>query len=434
MTTPLSIARSRRGVALLIAALIAACDQAAPAARTPKRDAGAPLVKPVAKAPRANASARPLAETPPRDAGSKGPPSREERQVSGATAWIFDRPVDVGPAGPASASEQGVVFVTSSDDIVLAALTKPNRNTAARAAAAPVKAIAEETRFRHSTRPPLVLGQNAYWVSAGRLLRRSLAGGAPLEVLRTDARTGTKLSGALLGSTPYVAYITQSGSGDPRARLWVEGQALVDLTPEGSSASSTSLLLQSTGRLLFVALEGRSAMSPVHVRSIRAHAGRPELEADRVLWVGGGAQATTELATVKDENGHVWVVVPLERSATEFGLASIPVRQDAVPDDAVSWTAYANGLERPALATGQLCGRAALLTGRPSAAAPGARQKLHLSTLEGGAVADRAVVLEAQRIRDVSLAAWDGGGVIASIADGRSLAVTVRCATPGKRF
>jgi hypothetical protein len=216
--------------------------------------------------------------------------------------------------------------------------------------------------------------------------------------------------------------------------LWVEGQAVVDLAPEGSSASSTSLLLQSSGQLVFVALEGRSAMSPVHVRSIRVHEGRPELDADRVLWVGGGAQAATELDTVSDEHAQLWAVVPLERSATEFGLASIPVRPDAVPDDAVSWVSYANGLDRPAVATGQLCGRAALLTARPSTAAPGARQKLHLSTLESGTVTDQAVVLEAQHIRDVSLATWDGGGLIALIADGRTLAVTVQCATPGKRF
>lgn len=356
----------------------------------------------------------------------------DAREASAGNVWIFDRAVDVGPAGPAAASEHGIVFITSSDDVAVAALTKPKRSAAPHTTTAPVKTIAAGTSFRHSTRPPVVLGQYVYWVSGGRLLRRSLAAGAKLEILRGDARTGTKLSGALIGKIPYVVYITQSASGDPRARLWVEGQALVDLTPEGSSASSTSLLVQGNGQLLFLALEGRSAMSPVHARRIRLHEGRPELEPDRVLWVGGGAQGTTELEVLADANDDVWALVPLERSATEFGLASIPVTRDATAADAVSWTAYANGLDRPALTTGRLCGRAAVLTARPATARPDADQKLHLSTLEAGVVTDQAVVLEARRIRDLSLATWDGGALLALVADGRTVAVTVRCAQPGR--
>jgi hypothetical protein len=326
------------------------------------------------------------------------------------------------------------VFITSSDEVALVALAKPKRSPEPRTTAAPVTTIADGTSFRHSTRAPVVLGEHAYWVSSSRLVRRSLAAGAKLEVLRSDARSGTKLSGALIGKTPFVVYITQSASGDPRARLWVEGQALVDLSPEGSSASSTSLLAVGRSELLVVTLEGRSAMSPVHARRIRLHEGRPELEPDRVLWVGGGAQGTTELDAVEDENADVWALVPLERSATEFGLASIPVTREATAPDAVRWTAYANGLDRPALATGKLCGRPAVLSARPSSAEVGARQKLHLSTLEAGKVTDQAVVLEAQRMRDVSLAVWDGGGLIALVADGRTMAVTVRCAALGRRL
>jgi hypothetical protein len=288
---------------------------------------------------------------------------------------------------------------------------------------------ADAAAFKSSTRRPLVLGKSAYWVSAGRLVRRSLGAGAALEVLQTDARTGTKVAGALVAQKPHVVYITQNASGDPRARLWVEGGPVVDLSPEGSSASSIALLPQRSGPLTFVALEGRSGMSPLHARPL-GNSGRVELAADEVVWVGGGAQARTELDVVEDERGDGWALVPLERSATEFGLAAIPLSRGDVAPETVSWKAYANGLDVPAIAAGRICRKPVVLSVRPASADPSAPQRLHWSTLEGGALVDQHVVLEAQNIRDVSMAPLETGGLIAVLAKGRVLAVRVRCGVP----
>ncbi|HMJ12882.1 MAG TPA: hypothetical protein VK524_15780, partial [Polyangiaceae bacterium] len=411
MTVPLSISGRWRG--LLLLAIAAAGCREQPVRPAEIRDA-ARETRPGASATRARkngstGAAAPLAEA--RDASSSDAASERDsgpRAPSGSSHWTFDKAVDVGPAGPASASELGVVFVTSTDEIALAPLTKTVRAGAARPAASPLKPVADDTPLRQTTRRPLILGQSAYWVSAGRLLRRSLLAGAKLEVLRPDARTGTRVSGDFGGAAPLVAYISSTPSGDPRAKLWTESQAGLDLSPEGSSASSILLLRHAADRLLFLALEGRSAMSPVHARTILMRGARAELGPDRVLWVGGSAQSSTELSAVEDDESNVWALVALERSATEFGLAVIPTGSDNVATDAAAWTLYPNGIDPAPVASGRLCDQTAVLSVRPATSAPSSHQRLHLSRMAAGTLADEAIVLEARRIREVSLATWSG--------------------------
>jgi hypothetical protein len=125
-------------------------------------------------------------------------------------------------------------------------------------------------------------------------------------------------------------------------------------------------------------------------------------------------------------------MLPLERSATEFGLAVIPTGRESVASDAVAWTLYPNGVDPAPTASGQLCDEATVLSVRPATRDPRSRQQLHLSTVRDGVLTDRMTVLEAQHIREVSLASWSGGGLMALNADGRVLAVRVRCA-PGPK-
>ncbi len=240
---------------------------------------------------------------------------------------IIDEPQEVGPAGQMSADERGVVMIDRTSSVQLA--KHAALSTSLRREPAHFSAIhGNPNDFFAVARGPLLLRGKAYWVSDGKLVRRAEDNSEPVEVLATDARNGTRVVGADVPDAPaHAVYITNPVKEDapPRAKLWVEGAETVTLSPEGAGASS--MAVASTGEDLFaVAIDARSAMTPMHGRRIHFKAGKPELGPDVVMWVGASSQTLSEVFAGTTPFG-VRAFLPIERDTSHFGLIMLELKQ-----------------------------------------------------------------------------------------------------------
>jgi hypothetical protein len=309
-------------------------------------------------------------------------------------------------------------MVTKDDEIALARIGK-------KGAFEPVRAPAD--RFRAASRGPAVAGGYAYWTSGNQLVRRKLEGG-PREALADDARAGTRVAAAIVGSgnlaRAVAAYIADAGDATS-ARLWIERVGTWTLTPEGAAANSVALAVSGSDAVV-LALEGRTGMTPVHARVADFASGTPALKEDIVVWVAGPAQPLTELAAV-DDRGTLWAFLPLERDISRFGMAQIEVGAEPKMGAAVTWRAYPNGVDPAPIAAAEVCGGAAVLYAVPSAAKPGAPQELHLAAVGPKGLASAEIVARSRAFSNVSLAEAADGLLVAYVADHRTWATLARC-------
>jgi hypothetical protein len=342
---------------------------------------------------------------------------------------VIDEPVDIAPSGPATPSELGVVMVDRQDKVVVA-----RRGKAASGERSAPTAISALTRKREEfvpyARGPALAGDFAYWVRKGQLVRARIDGTGTTEVLASDARNGTRVSGSKGGNGALIAYITTPNSqGALQAKLWVEGGKTLDLTPEGAGTSSVAWVAQKSGWMV-LSLDGRSGMTPLHARRVTAEGTSIKLAPDVVVWVGASAQATTEVfAAATDDD--VWAFVPIEQDVTHFGLAQIPVGSEPRMDAPVTFASYPNGLNTAPASAASVCGKTSVVFAQPVDEKPNAQQELILATpgkdgLEGG-----VVVAKARSFADASLASVPGGGLLVYNAEHRTWAVSLRCRHSG---
>lgn len=413
-----------------------ACDQRASSTSGPVPATAAPAKpkvdpEPSAEAtpglerPRGNASSDAAKPSRPNQSPHRAPRPLAEHEkddkLAQSSNYVLDGLNDVGPAAPAAAFAQGVVMVTRTDELAFARLRLPPSKAKKPAAGEMLETQLGPQAFWPVARGPAVSATHAYWVSKGRVVRRALAGGE-LEVLTNDARDGTRV--AVAGSPDVVAYITQPvGKQDSLARLRLPDGRKLELTPEGAAASSVSLA--SLGEDLIVSyIDGRSGMTPVHARRLRIKAGT--LDPDIVVWVSGATQGMTEITSVADGAGS-WLMLPVERDASHFGLATMWVDRDPKMDPPLRWRTYENGLDRAPVATTTLCGAPVAAYVRPADARPESNQELVLSRLTLDETASSEPLATARGFADVSLYALPEGALLAYVADRRTWGRLIRC-------
>jgi hypothetical protein len=403
---------------------LAACDPSG--SRTSARE-----TVPAAK-PKPTASQRLALEAPDDDHAAPAPSTQPKPPKPLAVEEKDDKPVensrylldalnDIGPAAPAAAFAHGVVMITRTDELAISKLLQPPSKSKKPAAGAlePIQRGPQE--FWPVARGPALSATHAYWVSKGRVVRRALAGGE-LEVVVTDARDGTRV--AVAGSPDIIAYVTQpAAKQESLARLRLPDGRKLDLTPEGAAASSVSLT--TVGEDVIASyIDGRSGMTPVHAR--RFHTKSGTLDADVVVWVSGATQGMTELVSVGHASGS-WLMLPVERDASHFGLATLAVDKDPKMDPPLRWRTYENGLDRSPTAAATLCGSPTVIYVRPADARPSANQELVLSELTLDETASSQPIAAARGFADVSLYPLPEGAMLAYVADRRTWARLIRC-------
>lgn len=366
---------------------------------------------PAVGAPGASAvpSAKPVRREPPE------PTVVAEVAADGGLPGIALRELsDVGPAGPATATEEGVVMVTKSGRVALA------RSAKGPVSKGKIDSVSEPApAFAILGRGPAVAGGFAHWIAGGRLVRRRADGSGELEALG-DARDGTRVAATVVKGTVAVAYLGKpDGEGTSHVMLWLGPNRTLDLTPEGAGASSVALA-SLEGRLVVVSIDGRSAMTPLHARSVSLD-GAPG--PDVVAWVAGPAHSFTEVSAGSDGT-NAWALLPIERDATHFGLATVALGNEPSMDAPVAFFDYPNGVDLAPVATARLCGKTYVVLARPAAAAPRSPQELVMAPIAGG---ETAVLANAAGFAAVSLSSAPGGGLVAYVADGRTWARGLEC-------
>jgi len=343
-------------------------------------------------------------------------------------SWVIDELVDVGPAGPAAASREGVVLVSRDSGVVLAPLRQAK--AAARPVATPIESIdADPKSFVARARGPAIVGDAAFWIEGANLVRQPLHGGAK-ETLASDARAYTQVaapSESTLDAPAMVAYIAVSPA-DPQsmiARLWVQGQAVQTLSPEGTTANTVALAYRGTDWLA-LSLEGRTGMSPLHARPVSLGGNSPKLGPDFIAWIAGSAQPMTMLHAISDGT-NTWALLPIERDISRFGLVRVRVSERQNPSQEIFWRNYPNGMDPAPVATGRICDKPVVLYARPSAATPHAPQELQLATLVDSGLAATTLIGSSRAFWDVSLANLESGALVVYVADHRTWARRIRC-------
>jgi hypothetical protein len=148
-----------------------------------------------------------------------------------------------------------------------------------------------------------------------------------------------------------------------------------------------------------------------------------------VVWVGGSAQPLTELAAVAGER-DVAVLVAMEQDATQFGLVRLAVDVPPRMSSRTQWQLYPNGLDPAPMGAAEVCGRRVAVFARPAEAQPRAPQELALSILGNDGIGPPAVLARARAFIDLSIAAVEGGALVAWVADHRTWALPLGCRAP----
>lgn len=345
---------------------------------------------------------------------------------------------DVATGSMGALSALGVIVRTRGDELFLARLT-------------PTVSVIPTDGKTFSRTKTLVLdratGAAVYWVSESRLLRRliDLDGKiGNLEVLAMDASDGYAPRGARSTGGPpderqdVVAYVAQkkSNDGDRRARLFVERKATLDLSEEGGGASSLTLTAVGDRRFVAAWLDARSALAPVHGRSVELDgAGEAQLGKENVPWIAPPSESFIDLAAVKS-NQNVVAMLAVGKNATDFGLAAAPVQLTGPPRDGVTWLDYANGVEPAVVVGGRLCGQPTVAFAEPVDKAVGAARVVTLGTIDDEGVVTRHVeAFRGARVDHLDL--WinpapnaAGEGALLAALDGRTVVKRVHCKKP----
>lgn len=424
-----------------------------PSTSAAKRLPPKPSVRPPTPSPPAGAASEPKSEaassaptpSPAPPSSPSGPRAPHPSQRADTIAipdpvvddgpFIVDEPVPIAPAGPITATAGGVVMYNRAGQVVVARLGGLSHR--AKRMKTPVTKTSKSAAPFPLGRGPAVVGDRAYWITQGRVVRRKLRGGA-LEVIAEDAQNGSRVAGPapmraddLAPIPPTIAYIVRAKKegGPLGAKLWVEGGQTRELTPEGSSTHSVTLVHTKQGALA-LSVQARMSMTPVHARPIEFVKNKPVLHEDVVVWVGGGVQPMTEMAILPGTGNKLWGFIPHEESITRFGLARLDINAKPDMKTPTSWVFYPNGLDPAPADGGYLCGQPIVAYVEPQNSEPDAAQRLVLRQVGGPALAQ--VVAEATAFFDISYAEVPRGGLVAYVADWVTWAATVRCKSDEK--
>ena len=145
-----------------------------------------------------------------------------------------------------------------------------------------------------------------------------------------------------------------------------------------------------------------------------------------VVWVSGATQGMTEIVSVGSDHGS-WLMLPVERDASHFGLATLALEPDPKMDPPLRWRTYENGLDRSPAAATTLCGAPVVAYVRPADASPTANQELVLSQLTLDETASSEPLATARGFADVSLYPLPEGAMLAYVADRHTWGRLIRC-------
>jgi hypothetical protein len=336
-------------------------------------------------------------------------------------------PTDAGPSacrlvwGPAEqpfhgpgvlAAAASELRVVANDDgkphVFPIALTPPPR--------APVDVPPAPDSFLTTRWPPCAIaGKWVYCQSkAGAITRTTLGAADTKEIAKGQG--GTRISAAPLGADHAVVAFHEThktSEGDMlQAYAALDDGEPVRLSDDGAGANVVHLVAHGDGATA-VYLDARSAMLPVHARTVHARGKELALGVDTVLFVAGPPERGIDF-TVATSASKSFVLLPMAKETTEFGVATIALADPPRADVGASWSLYPNGLDpSPIAASGPYVVRL-----RPLDASPHAGRVVELGRIDDkGAFASLGSIAEGPGVAHLAIATDSFGALWILYAD-----------------
>ena len=318
----------------------------------------------------------------------------------GAPAWetpIFPEPTKQGPATllPKAPPPAPTLLASSSPSS---------------AQAPSATAIAEEDRSRL---PACAIADGfTFCVDGEGQIHRRKKGSDDDKVI-AKGRKGTVVAAAAQGGHTFYAFLANQRTTEgliARAFVGLDDETPIPLSEEGSGATFVGLVARDHD-VLAMYIDARTALTPVHARTLRAE-GRLVRGSDAVVFVGGGADGHVRGAVGRSHDGPALLFVTGSRDDKDFGVVTIVVDGEPKDDLPGKWSIYPAAITTSPLAatTGKSPVRLARV--RPESKEPDAGQVLDLGHVDrAGAFAEKCVVTKASSLSDVSLAVDEKGAL-----------------------
>jgi len=290
-------------------------------------------------------------------------------------------------------------------------IVAPSAARAPRAAAA-----AKPLSFVTASWPPCEIAEPfAYCTGDDGTVYRTTIGESDTKAV-AKGRPGRRIAAASLGNG-HAAVATldtrRTAVGEVlTAFVTLDDRETRQLSEDGAGATAVRMLPRDHGAVA-VYLDARSAMTPVHARTIALDAADLVLGSDRVLFVGGPSERGTDVTLARGA-GSLYALVPLAQSMHEFGMATIEVHDPPIDDVPAVWSLYPNGLDpAPIGATTHTTQLSAQLSDRggawvsrvrPSGTSAQSRRVLELGRInESGAFTSMGVLADGDGVTDIAM-------------------------------
>lgn len=351
------------------------------------------------KAPAVDASAPP---PPPLVSSVSAPPAARD-----AGPVVVAAPVDAGP------SACRVVFPPTEQSFVGAATVLSDGtmigNDAGRARV--WTPTSPKSPVATSKWPPCaVAGKRIFCLAPTGTLTRTTMTGADAKTI-AKARPNTSIGAAAIGDHTIVAWLEshKTTEGEQlQAFAAMDDEAPMRLSDEGAGATTVRLIEQGT-HATAVYLDTRSAMVPIHARTIAVEGGKLVPKSDLVLHIAGPPERGIDFA-LGAAGPKLFVLLPNAKDTADFGVAAFPLADPPAPDVDPVWSMYPNGLDPAPIAATREGKIAHVVRVRPAERAPSSPRMTELGSLdEHGVFTSLGTIAEGKRVTDVSIAEGENG-------------------------
>ncbi len=293
--------------------------------------------------PSAKEDASPIASAPPIAVTS----APSVAVTPSATMTAPTAPIDAGSNackltyGPVQLGTGPVAMASTPDGVRVAF----NSGGLAVVVSAPSAAQDRKLGALAGSSPPCALTDKSVFCmdAAGAVHRTDAKTGAGKVV--AQARAGTRLGAATVKGHDALAFLRDRKTSEGttmEAWLWTDDDKTQRLSDDGSGATFTTMAQRGEGALV-VMLDARSAMTPVHARSL-SFKDSIVVGGDAVVFLGGGAEPDTRAALTVPKSGPAYALLPISHDVS-FGLAIARIDGEPKTDEPVIWSDYKNGLD-----------------------------------------------------------------------------------------
>lgn len=260
----------------------------------------------------------------------------------------------------------------------------------------------------------------------GQIHRRS--GSGEDDKIVAKGRRSTPVTAAAVGGHTYYAFLANQRTTEGvilRAFASVDDETPIPLSEDGSGATFVGLVARDDD-VLAMYIDARSALTPVHARTLRFE-GRLVRGADAVVHVGGSSDGRVRGAIGRGASGPSFLFVTGTHEDNRYGVVTIPIEGEPKDDLPGKWSFYPAAITTSPLAA--TAGKTPLRLARirPETKEPDAGQVVEIGHVDpSGAFSEKCVIAKGPSFSDVGVAVDERGSLWISYTNGQGTWVEQR--------